>query len=178
MHFFLQRLGFCLSSSFLLCWPMLCSLLSSTTMMADPISFTSIGMDIPVELKKKLFNVWTVKIINVVNVINVIYRCYEYFQCLIGVIIPKLIFKEMVSELLNSWSDISFYQLSMSCVCKLKYNWYLFIMNFTLPACCWTPSFSKSALNWFLRRLVWIRWDFFDTGSRLYLGQSKQILWV
>ena len=43
---------------------------------------------------------------------------------------------------------------------KLKYK-------FTLLTCCWTPSISKSAFNWFLRRLAWIRWDFLDTGSRL-----------
>ena len=47
-----QRLGSCLSSSFLLCWPMLCLPLSSSTMMADPISFISLIMDIPVGLEK------------------------------------------------------------------------------------------------------------------------------
>ena len=38
-------------------------------MMADPISFMSVIMNIPVEFKKVL-NVWTVNVINVVNVIN------------------------------------------------------------------------------------------------------------
>ena len=68
---------------------MLCSLSSSTTMMADPIAFTSIRIDISVELKKKI-NVWTVSVINVINVINVIHRCY---QCLICVINSKTIFQ-------------------------------------------------------------------------------------
>ena len=64
-------LGSCLSLSFLLCWLMLCLPLSSSIMMADPISFMSVIMNIPVELKKKNLNVWTVNVINVVDVINV-----------------------------------------------------------------------------------------------------------
>ena len=119
MYFVLQRLGFCLSLSFLLCWPMLCSLSSSTTMMADPISFTSIRIDISVELKKKI-NVWTVNVINVIHyTLYIIHYTSMLSMLYIDVInvwyvslIPKLFFKEMVSELLKSWSDISFFQLS------------------------------------------------------------------
>ena len=50
--FLLQRLGSCLSSSFLQCWPMLCLPSSSTTMMANPALFMFLTMDIPVELNK------------------------------------------------------------------------------------------------------------------------------
>ena len=106
--------------------------------------------------------------IDVMNVFNVIYWCYECFQCLIGVINSQ------------RWHQIYWYHevlypfINCQCfACELKYNWSLLLINFTLSARCWTPSFSKSALKLFLRKLVWIRWDFFDTGSRLYISGTK-----
>ena len=118
--FLLQRLGSSLSSSSLLCWPMLCLPLSSTTTMAD---------------------VWTV---NVVNVINVIYQCYQCFQCIIGVIDSKTIFLGDGIRII----EFSKWYILLSTVTVLrvlKYNWFL-LTNFEHSARCWT-SFSNSAFN-------------------------------